>query len=597
MASEKVLINSSRMEPLPHRELADLLVDYLAQMSVEFVFGIPGGAIEPLYNALARSKKKGGPRPVVARHETGAAFMADGYYRQTGKLAVCCGTTGPGTTNLITGVASAYENHIPMLVITAQTALSHFGRGALQESSCTGINTVAMFEYCTRFSTLVSHVNQMEHKLVTAIMTAFGSPHGPAHLSIPLDILRSPSPLNAPSYNVYSLMKHPSLTDHEAIDKLCRCIEQTKKIAFLIGDGCARSIDVILELSMLIGATVVTTPHGKGLVDPCHPLFRGVLGFAGHRSAKAALIDPEVEFIVACGTNLGEWASNGWDREVLFNHRLIHLDSIESHLAHSPMAKLHVRGDLRSIFQRLLNHLQSVRPPAASLSTSAPSAGESQRLRIQIDDSSKYNSDATPIKPQRLMRDLARIFPPNTCFLAEAGNSQAWAIHYLHPSWPLNLGEPPFEGGRFRACSEFVSMGWAVGAAVGTALGTPRNPVVCITGDGSLLMSGQEITVAIQEHLPVIYVILNDSALGMVKHGQRLAGSEPVAYELPDIDYRAYAKAMGAEGHIIRSPQDLLDLDIAAICSRTGPTLLDVRIDPEEVPPIGTRMKVLGTSS
>lgn len=580
-------------------DLADLLVDYLAQMAVDFVFGIPGGAIEPFYNALARGQSRGGPKPVVARHETGAAFMADGYYRQTGKLAVCCATTGPGTTNLITGVASAYENHIPMLVITAQTALSHFGRGASQESSCTGINTVAMFEHCTNYSTLVSHVNQLEHKLITAIMTAFGSPNGPAHLSIPWDILRSPAPRNQPSYSVHSLLNPPSLVDDTALDRLCGKLERARKAAFLIGDGCAQAVDTILELSLLIGATVVATPHGKGLVDPCHPLYHGVLGFAGHSSARAALVDPEVDIIVACGTNLGEWASNGWDHEALFNNRLIHIDSIEAHLAHSPMARLHVRGELVTVFKRLLRHVQQARPAATPETPPAPEAPRGALAgfppRVALDEPLKYLSGSTPIKPQRLMRDLARLFPADACFLAETGNSQAWAIHYLHPPSPIGGKPSGFGGGRFRACSEFVSMGWAIGAAVGTALGAPGKPVVCITGDGSLLMSGQELTVAIQERLPVIFVILNDAALGMVKHGQRLAGSAPIAYELPEIDFRAYAEAMGVEGHIIRSPEDLERLDIEALCRKPGPTLLDVRIDAEETPPIGMRMKVLGS--
>ena len=137
----------SAVTPLPASkyELGDLLIGYLEQLGIDYVFGIPGGAIEPLYNALARSERNGGPRAVVARHETGAAFMADGYARNSGKLGVCCGTAGPGTTNLITGVASAYDNHSPLLVITAPTAITNFGKRAAQESGDTGINTVAMF--------------------------------------------------------------------------------------------------------------------------------------------------------------------------------------------------------------------------------------------------------------------------------------------------------------------------------------------------------------------------------------------------------------------------------------------------------------------
>jgi acetolactate synthase-1/2/3 large subunit len=597
-------VSSQYFKHNPPKELADLLVAYLTQLSIEFVFGVPGGAIEPLYNALAHGMKYGGPRPIVARHETGAAFMADGYFRETGKLAVCCGTTGPGTTNLITGVASAKENHIPMLVITAQTALSYFGRGASQESSCTGINTVAMFEYCTRYSTLVSHVNQLEHKLITAIMTAFGSPDGPVHLSIPWDILRAPSPVPFPSYHIGELLNQSVLFDDSAANRLFQEIERAKKIAFLIGDGCADAIDIILEAALLLNAVVVTTPHGKGFVNPYYPLFRGVIGFAGHSTAQAALTDPEVQIIVACGTNLGEWASNGWDRNLVLNSRLIHVDSIETHLAHSPMARLHVRGQIRAVFEHLLKNLKNrgLKHPKDISAESGNSdrarnfnAGATQKLPFKLDEELKYNSDALHIKPQRLMRDLSSLFPKNTCFLAETGNSQAWAIHYLHPCGHANSIASSVDHGRFRACSEFVSMGWAIGAAIGTALGASGNPVVCITGDGSLLMSGQEITVAIQERLSIIFVVLNDSALGMVKHGQRLAGSAPIAFELPEIDYCAYAKAMGANGYIIRSPQDLQALDINAICSREGPTLLDVRIDPEEVPPIGMRMRVLGS--
>src|SRR3990167_63874 len=149
---------------------ADLLVAYLNQLKIDYVFGVPGGAIEPLFDALARSERKGGVRAVVARHEAGAAFMADGYARETGRLGVCCATTGPGATNLLTGVASAYADNVPMLVITAQTPLPKFGRRALQDSSCSAIDIVGMFRHCTRYNSLVSHHEQLENKLIAAIM-------------------------------------------------------------------------------------------------------------------------------------------------------------------------------------------------------------------------------------------------------------------------------------------------------------------------------------------------------------------------------------------------------------------------------------------
>ncbi|SMF95545.1 acetolactate synthase-1/2/3 large subunit [Methylomagnum ishizawai] len=579
-----------------HRQVADLIIDYLAQLSVDYVFGVPGGAIEPLYNALAHSARKGGPRAVVARHETGAAFMADGYYRETGKLGVCCGTTGPGTTNLLTGVASAYENHIPMLVISAQTALSHFGRGALQESSCTGVDTVGILRYCTRYSTLISHVDQFEHKFAAAVMAAFGSPHGPAHLSVPLDILRHPLPGATPLYDLAPHILPPSLFDRDITHKLCGQIEQARKPVFVIGGGCGEARSQILALAGRLRAPVVATPNGKGHVSSDFPLFKGVIGFAGHETARETLADPEVDLVVAMGTALGEWESCGWNPDLLMNNRLIHIDPNEHHLMRSPVARLQVRGRILSIFDYLLeyfkNHGEAGLPKGGA--DAADAASHDTRLHFRLDEEHKYADTSAPIKPQRLMRELVDIFPRNTCFLADAGNSQAWAIHYLHPFGCEPSAQSAHGSDRLRHCMEFDSMGWAIGAAVGTALGNPQQPVVCITGDGSLLMSGQEISVAVQEKLPIIFVVLNDSALGMVKHGQRLRQSEAVAFELPATDFRAYAEAMGATGHVIRSPADLRALDIAALCARSGPTVLDVRIDPDEVPPIAMRIEILG---
>jgi len=191
--------NAIAASPLivPPQTVADLLVGYLEQCGIEYIFGVPGGAIEPLYNALARSRRRGGIRHILARHETGAAFMADGYAPETGKIGVCCATSGPGATNLITGVACAYDNNIPLLAITGQPALPSFGKNPLQESSCTGINTLAMFRHCTRYNSLVSHPLQMEAKLISALQSAIRAP-GPSHLTVPVDVFRSPSPIRYP---------------------------------------------------------------------------------------------------------------------------------------------------------------------------------------------------------------------------------------------------------------------------------------------------------------------------------------------------------------------------------------------------------------
>ena len=565
-------------------DAADLVVAYLEQIGVEYVFGVPGGGIEPLYNALARSARRGGPRPVVARHETGAAFMADGYARETGRIGVCCATSGPGSTNLITGVACAYENEIPLLVISGQPALHLLGRGAMQESagSGTGIDTVAMFRSCTRYSALVSHPDQLESQLVSALLSAHQPAPGPVHLSIPLDVQRSQMACT-PAYDLARLLLPPSAVDDVSVRALRAQLEQAHRVVILIGSGCGEAIDAILDLAETIGAVFVVTPDAKGLVSPGHPLYRGVFGFAGHQSAVAAMNDNHVDLILAAGSCMGEFNSNGWCQSLL-NSRLVHIDSCEAHLSRSPMARLHVRGRICSVFERLLDLMR--RDGGRALAAAALKPAE-----IPVADPDKRALDAAPIKPQYLMRELGERCPSDTRFLADTGNSIAWAIHHLDPhDYRHSLG------GWLRVTMNFAPMGWAIGGAVGTALANPAAPVVCITGDGSLLMNGQEMTVALTEKLTVVFVILNDAALGMVKHGQRLAGAEQVGFELPPVDFRLLAESMGIPGHVIRTAGDLDGLDLDAILRHPGPTVLDVRIDPEEVPPMGLRLKILGTA-
>ena len=602
-------------------ELGDLLLAYLEQLGVEYVFGIPGGAIEPLYNALARSERRGGPRSIIARHETGAAFMADGYARNSGNLGVCCGTAGPGTTNLITGVASAYDNHSPLLVITAQTAITNFGKRAAQESGDTGINTVAMFEYCTHYSTLVSHADQFERKLTTAIMRAFQAPKGPVHLSIPLDVFRSNSSIKSPSYQIDQLFKKTSLIDEDSVHQLCHELVESPRTVFIVGEQCADAISYILDVALMLNIEIVTTPHAKGMVSPYHPLYRGVIGFAGHHSALETLNREDTDLIVAIGTTLSETASNNWDSSVL-NNKLIHVDTADCNFAGSPMAKLHVRGDIARVFEKVLDHLNVKLTYDPSLELRKAKVEQLEQLgqkgqianhHFEMEEQNKCTSESVPIKPQRLMNDLPKIFPLNTHYLCDSGNSMVWSIHYLHPydrrmksrrsvsglsaevDQHRTYGRRLQQGSLFWTCLEYGSMGWAIGSSIGTALANNNNPVVCITGDGSMLMSGGDVTVALQEKLKVIFLILNDTEYGMVKQGQKMGGGEQIAHTLTPVDFVAWGVSMGIPGYTIRSPQELDDLDVNEILAVEGPVILDVYVDSEEVPPIKNRLQALGT--
>jgi acetolactate synthase-1/2/3 large subunit len=600
--SENDVAAPAPLEQLVQVEVAELVVACLEKAGVEYVFGVPGGAVEPIYNALARSARRGGPRAVVARHEGGAAYMADGYARETGRLGVCVATSGPGATNLLTGIACARGSSVPLLALTGQSALPLFGRNALQDSSCAGVDIVGIFAHCTRYSSLVSHVEQAETKLAHAILHALRKPYAPTHLSFPVDVLRGLVMPRSTGHELSKLFREKScLIDERTVEALEAELIAASRIVFFIGDGAAEAVDSIMTLVELSRGLFVTTPDAKGLINPRHPAYRGVFGLGGHASAQQALADGP-DLVVAFGTGFSEFASNNWSKDLL-NQRLIHVDESEDNLIRSPLSKLHVRGRMRAICDRLI----AAWPPRSYVNRRvAPDVSAVARVTLQAPD--KYDSDATPIKPQRLMKELSERFPPSTRFLADAGNSMMWTAHYLQP--PNRRGTGP--GGRPRSGSrerrsgtaswlrmtlEFAPMGWAIGAAVGIARGNPHGPVVCITGDGSYLMSGQEITTAVEEKLPVIFVILNDHAYGMVMHGQRLAGAEPTAFELTHVDFRKMAESMGVVAHVVESPADFEQIDFDALLTRRGPTLIDVRIDREEVPPMVQRLKTLGSVS
>lgn len=562
---------------------ADLIVEYLKILKVDYVFGVPGGAIEPFYNALAKVGSEG-PKVVVARHEAGAAFMAEGYTREIGKIGVCCATTGPGSTNLLTGVASAYVDSVPMLVITAQTPLPKFGKNALQESSCTAVDTVGIFKKCTRYSSLISHREQMNTKVIAALMAAHHSPKGPVHLSIPSDVFRQTASSDS-QVNINRLIQDVSLTDNDAIEKLSQMLRVMSKVVLFLGKGCGSAIKEIEQFSELTNAPIVTGPTGKRWVDGFHKRYYGVYGFAGHKSAQKILENDDVELIIAVGTPITELGTGGW-QEKLLSRKLVHIDTTIEHFSRTPMAKHHVCGDIQKTFLQLNDSIEKQHPQVNSLvnaDSSIDAGNDIQDCKITLDDYDSCLSDIVPLKPQRIVTELAARIPNHFKLHIDAGNAWAWFTHYCHRKNAQ---------GNYHIAMGFGSMGWAIGAAIGSTLGS-KEPSVCITGDGSYLMAGQEITVALQHQLPVIYVILNDSELGMVKHGQRLGSAAEIGFELPSINYAQMAGSMGIEGITIATPKELIAIDWQRLGLKKGPTLINMLIDPNEVPPMGQRVKGL----
>ncbi len=563
---------------------ADYLVDILQALGVEYVFGVPGGAIEPLYDALYHSALAGGIQAITMRHENSAAFAADAYYRETGKLGVCCTTTGPGATNILTGVASANKDKIPLLVITAQTNLNKFGRNALQESSCTGVDTVAMLNECCKYSTLISDPAQFQPKLMTALLSAFAPPMGPVHLSIPSNIFLPESPdsdtLMIPTIE---LAKHNIDTD--IVDKLdmriTTLLTHHKNISFYVGDVGKAAGDLITAYADAIGARITTSPMGKRWIKTTSANYCGIFGFAGHATATNAL--KWANTIIAFGANFNELDTNNWS-DILMNYKLIHIDSDLDDFKMSTMAHMQIYGDIETIVAYLLKLSQQRTPN--TLATPLYLIG-SQISNFTISEIATGDTPSAKIHPARLMQMLPKIMPDDSRYVIDAGNSWPWAIHYL------DLKEQPQN---YRIAMGFGSMAWSVGAVIGTALGCMAEsaPAVCITGDGAYLMAGQELSVAVEHQLSVIYVVLNDSSLGMVKHGQRMGGGMPIANHIAPVNFALLGKAMGAQGLVITTQQQLIDLNIQQLLDNGGPIVLDVLIDGEVVPPIGERLKGLG---
>ena len=580
---------------------ADLIIAYLEEIGVEYVFGIAGGAIEPLLDAIDRRSASGGPQFVMAAHETGAAHMAEGYARESGVLGVCIATSGPGATNLITGVSCAHDNSIPVLAITGQPVLSNFGRRALQESSCTGINIMQMFGTCTKYNSLVTHPAQLEQKVISAILNCKGLTPSTAHLSIPVDIQRA-KPINSSPKVTLSkkICGKKSYYDIDATEELAKLLGQNLQPVILIGPSSKNAIASIMKFVHIHHCPFVTTPDAKGLINPYHENYCGVFGLAGHESAIEHIAQKS-NLILACGMAFDEFSSGGWDANLLSN-RLIHIDDNESNFSLSPMAKLHVYGDITIIFDTLCN---AVAPKIQSVVRDNDKKFMNYTHEISELYKDKNANVQTPhLKPQHLFFELSQRFPPGSRFVADAGNSMLWAIQllnhvdrrltperrsHLHGRKERRTGKSPW----LRVPINFAPMGWAIGTSIGIARADPTRHTICITGDGSFLMSGSDIVVALQENLPIVFVILNDGVYGMVMHGQRMNKAAPIGYQLPSVDFRGYCQALGIDGLIIEKLDDFEKIDLQTITQKKKPLLLDVRIDREEVPPMHLRVQTL----
>jgi acetolactate synthase-1/2/3 large subunit len=556
----------SAAQPATASTLADALVEALHDNGIDTFFGVPGGAIEPLFNALARAQERGRATVVATRSEAGAGFAADGYYRASGRMAVCTATTGPGITNMLTAITNAHADRIPMLVITPQVGQSKQGRGALQDSSVDGYDMVRVLDTCCVYSTQISHRDQLAHKLLIALSRARRAPRGPVHLSIPSDLLASATPAQRGALSQRPPSLRPGVPS-DALDELWSALGEARRPLFYVGDDAGPDAQRLFDLASVFAGSVITSPAGKRWVAQDTPRYAGVLGFSGHASALAAM--READLVITFGVTFDELSTNAWTA----------LPTVKTFLI-----------DAHDSFAYRVPHAQPIivepREAYAYLIDKLPERAIVRNSHMRMRRNTQLVGSATgPVHPTDLMRWLSETLPSHVVAHVDTGNSFSWSTR--------DMIRPNVD--TYRVAMGLSTMGWAIGATLGAALAT-RERTLGIAGDGAMLMSSLELSVAVQENLPVTYLVLNDFGLGMVKHGQRLAGAPSIAHEIGNVRFDLIGQACGAAGFRVESMQDLARIPRRYLsASDHGPCIIDVVIDREAVPPMMDRVVGLQT--
>ncbi|MDE2292614.1 MAG: thiamine pyrophosphate-binding protein [Elusimicrobia bacterium] len=563
----------------PRLTCAGLLIEYLKQEGVHTVFGIPGGPISPLFDALGAEPAV---RTVSTRHEAGAAFMALGYARVTGRLGVCCLTTGPGTTNALTGVAAAKADSLPLLVLSAQVATVTFGKGSLQDSTYDRGDVVEMLRPFTKMSAMLPNPRSLGMMLRQAVRAAMTGRRGPVHLNIPTDFLRRevPEDLQWPAH--YRPLSR--VFDRESIKEAAVRLLAARRPAVFAGHGVnlAGAQPELRELAELLSLPVATTPKGKGAFPEDHPLSLRTFGLASSPWAEGWLLSPEVDVLLVLGSSLHEISTQGWEARLRPSETLIQQDVDPSVIGRNYPVDVALVGDAKTTLRELLfevrrllargeHPLRADDGALAALKASRPGV-----LGAELMD-----SPAVPLKPQRVMRELDAALPGDALVFVDSGNNTLWAVHYLDA-----VGRRAF----VHNWGEFGAMGYGVAASIGGKAGAPERPVVAVVGDGSFGMNGMEVSTAVTYGLPVVWVVLNDARYNAVHHGQQmLYDGRSHGTEFRRMDAARVAEGLGAAGYRVDRPGQLGPTVTAALAGGV-PAVIDVRIDADEVPPIHSRV-------
>jgi len=558
---------------------AALMAQYLEQEKVNYLFGVPGAHVLPLYDAIYRTTSI---KPILTKNEGGAAFLAYGYAAISGNLGVCCGTVGPGATNLVTGVTAAHMDSIPLLVITGQVGTKAFGRSAHQEATGYGrsIDQCELFKNITKMSVLITDKDSMSRTLRSAIRTALSGRPGPVHIAFPSNIqLEEINEEILPPEN-YRPMSEANTLHTNQISAIGDLVYNAENPALLIGYGASKCAEdgVLIDLAEKLQIPVATSGKGKGIFPEDHPLSLGCLSIRGSKAANAYLRS-KIDVLLVVGTDLSEMTSHGWDPKLQPSKAMIQIDIDPNEIGKNYPVQIGLVADARQALHALNSYLIEFAPKEKR------DLGAFKTSKQYFNEPESF-SDHLPMKPQRLMSELRNSLPRNTMIFGDMGNTYSWILRYFQ-SYP--------EGKNFLP-SGLACMGASVAACMGGKLGNKEVPSVCICGDGDFLMTGMEVLTAVDYKLPVIWVILKNNRLAAIYDVQTLSyQGRYSASVLSDTDFVSIAEAFGAKGFRIEKPEEISSTVKEAL-EINGPVILEVLIDPDEKFPLTSRSLALKDS-
>ena len=533
---------------------SQILIDALKKENVEYIFGLPGGVIIPLFDTLFDASEI---KFILTRHEQAAGHAADGYARATGKVGVCIVTSGPGATNLTTAIATAYMDSIPMVAITGQVKTHLIGSDAFQEADVTGITRPI-----SKHNYLVKDIKELGRVVKEAFHIASTGRPGPVVIDLPVDVTTdtwdgdTPDTINLPGYK-------PSFEGNIRQIKLAAdAINKSKRPVIYAGGGVisSNSSEQLIELAEKANLPVNTTLLALGVFPEDNERALGMLGMHGTVPANYAV--HESDLLIAIGARFDDRITGKID-EFASKAQIIHIDIDPTSISKNIKVHIPVVGDAKNILTELIKHVSHIERKEWF-----------EKIAVwKKKYSSLYDNTSDVVKPQYVVEQICEATKGEAIVTTEVGQNQMWAAQYYTYTNPRS----------FLSSGGLGTMGFGFPAALGAQLGCPDKIVVAIAGDGSFQMNIQELSTAVKYNLPVKVAIMNNGYLGMVRQWQELFYDKRYAHTLLDgnPDFVQVAKAYGADGFLVTDKKDVRPIIEKAI-SINGPVIIDFKVDPEE---------------